>query len=357
MTGPVRWKSEANVNTLGTPDQGAPRGAQQTQPSDEELAQIAENLKKEAADKEKDKKKEGSDGNKPKGAGGGDDESSDDSDGAGLDDGLSDDDDGGESDDSSETDDASDDDSGDEDEDSEEDESESDESEENEEEGTEDDEGEGETDDGDDDSEEGEGDSEEGEDEGDDDSEVDGDYSEEGDDDEEEGEEEGDDDEEATAGAVGQKRIFRGEASSYAAMHILSAFPGCGKSHLFASPSKLLISDSDSSLFDKTEFPYNYVDHIQEKHLVNDLCLVSSHAEVRAEMKQRNLRYTLVYPARSCKPEYLARYARRGSPAAFIEMMDKQWDDFLDSCEADDAPSIVLQPGQYLSDVIGRLDD
>lgn len=332
MTGPVRWKSEANVNTLGTPDQGAPRGAQQTQPSDEELAQIAENLKKEAADKEKDKKPEGSDGSKPKGAGGGDDESSDDSDGAGLDDGLSDDDGDGESDDSSETDDASDDDSGDEDADSEEDEGESDDSEESEEEGTEDSEGEGETDGGDDDSEEGEGDSEEGDDEV-------------------------GDDEEATAGTVGQKRIFRGEASSYAAMHILSAFPGCGKSHLFATPSKLLISDSDSSQFDKAEFPYNYVDHIQEKHRVNDLCLVSSHAEVRAEMKQRNLRYTLVYPARSCKAEYLARYARRGSPASFIEMMERQWDDFLDSCEADDAPSIVLQPGQYLSDVIGRLDD
>ncbi len=332
MTGPVRWKSEANVNTLAIPDQGAPRGAQQTQPSDEELKQIAENLKKEAADKKKDKKPEGSDGNKPKGAGGGDDSSSDDSDGAGLDDGLSDDDGEGESDDSSETDDASDDDSGDEDADPEEDEGESDESEESEEEGTEDSEGEGETDSGDDDSEEGEGDSEEGDDEV-------------------------GDEEEATAGTVGQKRIFRGEASSYAAMHILSAFPGCGKSHLFATPSKLLISDSDSSQFDKTEFPYNYVDHIQEKHLVNDLCLVSSHAEVRAEMKQRNLRYTLVYPARSCKSEYLARYARRGSPAAFIEMMDKQWDNFLDSCEADGAPSIVLEPGQYLSDVIGRLDD
>lgn len=339
MTGPVRWKSEANVNTLATPDQGAPRGAQQTQPSDEELAQIAENLKKEAADKEKDKKKEGSDGNKPEGSGGGDDESSDDSDGAGLGDGLSDDEGDGESDDSSETDDASDDDSGDEDADSEEDEGDSDESEESEEEGTEDSEGEGETDSDDDDSEEGEGDSEEDEGESD------------------EGDDEVGDDEEATAGTVGQKRIFRGEASSYAAMHILSAFPGCGKSHLFATPSKLLISDSDSSQFDKTEFPYNYVDHIQEKHLVNDLCLVSSHAEVRAEMKQRNLRYTLVYPARSCKSEYLARYARRGSPAAFIEMMDKQWDNFLDSCEADDAPSIVLEPGQYLSDVIGRLDD
>lgn len=346
MTGPVRWKSEANVNTLGTPDQGAPRGAQQTQPSDEELAQIAENLKKEAADKEKDKKPEGSDGSKPKGAGGGDDESSDDSDGAGLDDGLSDDDGDGESDDSSETDDASDDDSGDEDADSEEDEGDSDESEESEEEGTEDSEGEGETDSDDDDSEEGEGDSEE--DEGD---------SEDGEGDSEEGDDEVGDDEEATAGTVGQKRIFRGEASSYAAMHILSAFPGCGKSHLFATPNKLLISDSDSSQFDKAEFPHNYVDHIQEKHRVNDLCLVSSHAEVRAEMKQRNLRYTLVYPARSCKAEYLARYARRGSPASFIEMMERQWDDFLDSCEADDAPSIVLQPGQYLSDVIGRLDD
>jgi hypothetical protein len=40
---------------------------------------------------------------------------------------------------------------------------------------------------------------------------------------------------------------------------LISAFPGTGKSFLFNN-TKLKILDSDSSKFDKSKFPENYID-------------------------------------------------------------------------------------------------
>jgi hypothetical protein len=163
------------------------------------------------------------------------------------------------------------------------------------------------------------------------------------------------------------------------------AFPGCGKSTIYRNPSKyrfyplktipgevtpLPVSafrmgynplfDSDSSLFDKNDFPGNYIEHI--KRHINYFSLgngeltmfISSHDSVRTALKEADLKYTLVYPDRSLKTEWLERYKERGSPSSFIELLDKNWDNFIDSCESDDGCNdrIVLQSGQGLSDVI-----
>lgn len=47
---------------------------------------------------------------------------------------------------------------------------------------------------------------------------------------------------------------------------VYSAFPGVGKTTYFNTTSKNVL-DSDSSKFDKREFPKNYIQHI--KHPVN----------------------------------------------------------------------------------------
>lgn len=302
----IRWKAESNVNTLGT-DHRAPKGSQQSEPSDEELAAMEEARKQEAKEKqlaEKATKKENSnDGGEVTNE---DDPNDFDEDGA---------------------------------------------------------EGDGEDADA-DDSDSEEGDDEEVEEEGDetsddgeatDDSEEDPEEEEEGDAEEEEGEDEAEASA-AVASSVGERRIFRGEASHHIMHQILSAFPGTGKSHLFGTGfESLKIADSDSSTFDEDQFPYNYADHIHQARLTHDLCLISSHAAVRSELKARGLNYLLVYPARSCKEEYLARYLKRGSPASFVQRMDENWDSFIDSCEQDSSPCVVLQPGQYLGDVVNRI--
>lgn len=158
----------------------------------------------------------------------------------------------------------------------------------------------------------------------------------------------------------------------------VSAFPGTGKSSIYGNAPKnglyplrkegnavfrmpmgklIPVYDSDSSTFDKSEFPRNYIQHMKDiihRHCdIGFVALVSSHKEVRLAMQAAGIPYTLVYPDRSLKDEYIARYKKRGSPDAFIELMENKWDDFIDSCESDGSiEKIILSEGQYLSDVL-----
>lgn len=300
--------SEANSNTYGTSDQTAGRGAQQRLPSDEELAEIDKARKAEEAELAKNKVK-------PKNPKKGDDSDEDDAD-------------------------PSDDDA--------------------------------DSDGGDDVS-----DDEDEEDSGDGGGEPDADGEEAGDDDsgDEDAEEEDMEEEEEAEASVrkiprgmtacvahvdscgflpAKRRIPRSKAeASGAPMKIISGFPGIGKSSLYnQAPER--IADSDSSQFDKSEFPDNYIVHIRSllEEGVKDYILVSSHFDVRDELEERGFPFFLVYPERGLKEEYLQRYRDRKSPQAFVDMMDANWDKFITGCEDQEGcEHIVLKSGQYLADV------
>lgn len=159
---------------------------------------------------------------------------------------------------------------------------------------------------------------------------------------------------------------------------VFSVFPGGGKSTIcnraeqygmkhvgvsadgFVEPvpvpaGTVPVFDSDSSLFDKEYFPGNYIEHIKEvlSNYPNVVIMVSSHDNVRKAMAEAGIPYTLVYPQRELKGEYLERYEGRGSPEAFVNMMDNKWNDFIDSSESDPTQDrIVLSEGEYLVDRI-----
>lgn len=300
--------SEANSNTYGMSDQTAGRGAQQRLPSDEELAEIDKARKAEEAELAKNKVK-------PKNPKKGDDSDEDDADPSGDD---------------------------------------------------------ADSDGGDDVS-----DDEDEEDSGDGGGEPDADGEEAGDDDsgDEDAEEEDMEEEEEAEASVrkiprgmtacvahvdscgflpAKRRIPRSKAeASGAPMKIISGFPGIGKSSLYnQAPER--IADSDSSQFDKSEFPDNYIVHIRSllEEGVKDYILVSSHFEVRDELEERGFPFFLVYPERGLKEEYLQRYRDRKSPQAFVDMMDANWDKFITGCEDQEGcEHIVLKSGQYLADV------
>ena len=93
---------------------------------------------------------------------------------------------------------------------------------------------------------------------------------------------------------------------------------------------------------------------IQNLYTNNFIALVSSHDNVRHAMKREGLKYDLVFPDRSIKDEFIQRYRDRGSPDAFIKLIEAKWDDFIDSCEKDQTVGrkYRLQSGQYLADVL-----
>jgi hypothetical protein len=135
---------------------------------------------------------------------------------------------------------------------------------------------------------------------------------------------------------------------------VYSGFPGIGKSTVYNDRDSygVTILDSDSSTFDKTQFPGNYIQHIKEQTALGNVILCSSHDVVRNALLENGIPFHLVFPAQECKMEYLQRYVDRGSPAAFVDMMYKNWDQFIDGCMSQVGCSqTILQPGQFMCDV------
>ena len=74
---------------------------------------------------------------------------------------------------------------------------------------------------------------------------------------------------------------------------IISAFPSMGKSMLYKE-NRISYSDSDSSKFNKKNFPNNYIKHIKRKMKEKDLIFVSSHISVREALLKENIPFIYV---------------------------------------------------------------
>ena len=132
----------------------------------------------------------------------------------------------------------------------------------------------------------------------------------------------------------------------------ICAFPGTGKSYFHHRSEKVTI-DSDSSKFDKADFPANYIRHIKEHMDKVDIILISSHKEVREALVKEGLEFTLVYPEDDLIYEYLQRFKDRGSPQAFIDLIQKNWNNWISDMQNQDGHErIELGKGEYLSDVL-----
>jgi len=147
-------------------------------------------------------------------------------------------------------------------------------------------------------------------------------------------------------------------------MIVISAFPGTGKTHCFnrsiTGPEKhkaFKCVDSDSSKFDRADFPANYIDYIR-KYIAHpkwtDVMFVSSHMATRAFLTEANVPYILVRPDINNKQEYMRRYRERDSTQAFIDRLDTSWDEWHDDMDNDHHATAVvtLGPGKYVSDIL-----
>jgi hypothetical protein len=114
-----------------------------------------------------------------------------------------------------------------------------------------------------------------------------------------------------------------------------------------------MILDSDSSKFDKSQFPQNYIDHIKSNIGEADMILVSSHKEVRDALVDNGIEFTLVYPNKNIKDEYIQRYIDRGNEDKFVELLKNNWDIWIPELEKQQGcEKIELNSGEYLSDVL-----
>lgn len=139
---------------------------------------------------------------------------------------------------------------------------------------------------------------------------------------------------------------------------IVSAFPGTGKSYYCNIQQEYVPEgfscDSDSSKFDKSNFPENYIAHIKEQ-VVKGIgrIMVSSHKDVRDALIVNQLPFVLVYPDISLKHEYINRYIERGNTNSFIELLNANWEKWINECEGQPhCLRIKLNSGQFLGNVL-----
>ena len=135
---------------------------------------------------------------------------------------------------------------------------------------------------------------------------------------------------------------------------LCSAFPGTGKSYfytVFGGIDGKIILDSDSSTFDKKDFPTNYIKHIKANIGKADIIFISSHKEVRDALVKEGLHFNLVYPQPYLKENYIERYIARNNAPAFVKLLEENWSSWIEELTNQLGCShILLEVDQYISE-------
>lgn len=155
---------------------------------------------------------------------------------------------------------------------------------------------------------------------------------------------------------------------------IISGFPGIGKTYMANvrwDPMIPACADCESSNYQWKKDPLgiagptrienwvqDYVDDILKLRDFGDtdkgyydFILISTHEEVRHELRRRKVEYLIVYPNIILRNEYMIRYLKRGSSVDFLKKMYDTWNDKICSMIYDPMPAILLEKGQYLRDL------
>lgn len=135
---------------------------------------------------------------------------------------------------------------------------------------------------------------------------------------------------------------------------VISGFPGTGKSTLFKKyeGTNFVLLDSDSSKFDKVNFPSNYITHIKANIGKADVIFVSSHKAVRDAMTVDGISFIPVFPSKSRKAEFLENYRQRGNTKEFIQLLSDNWDAWIDEMVNKRTWCWIELKTGYLGDII-----
>lgn len=151
---------------------------------------------------------------------------------------------------------------------------------------------------------------------------------------------------------------------------IISAFPGIGKTTLVQTNKNYIdLESSDYKWIDinktlsieerkgtaKTinpDFPENYIKKIMELTDMGFNVLISSHKEVREALQAQGIEYTIVLPSLDMKEEMISRYLSRGNQESFVNLLKTNYEKFVGDLSIDPNEKVVLESGQYLSDLV-----
>lgn len=132
----------------------------------------------------------------------------------------------------------------------------------------------------------------------------------------------------------------------------------CKYLHLKKNLSNVEIEQlKDKVLVKNPEFPENFVKRIFQLLKNGKTLLVVPEPLIMDILKRYNLKYVLIYPSKDCKNEYKERLLKRGNSEEFIGWYDMFFDKYYNQnmADTDAVLKIEMAPGEYLEDVIKRL--
>lgn len=153
---------------------------------------------------------------------------------------------------------------------------------------------------------------------------------------------------------------------------VVYAFPGTGKTTLCDINKNCIELASEYYHWQTSEksesgkgtytvlnknWPINYLSAIIKASHEYDYVFVTHSGSVLC--RQNGIPYDIVYPSFSCKEEYINRMRNRGNNESFVKNMQSNFNFYIESCKNDSfaTEKIELSQGQFLSDVMERLDE
>lgn len=165
-----------------------------------------------------------------------------------------------------------------------------------------------------------------------------------------------------TVGAIVQPPLLRNISPTHAVPQqlakIIVGFPGIGKSFVSNDLSGQL---SWLNIQDEPGYAKGAEDSFRAGLLVlaqqPGVLLLPAHRMIGNFLIQNNLVFTSVFPRRELKDEYLERYRRRGSSAAFVDRLEKRWNQYVDNMlfPRGMCNHVELEKGEFLKDVFLRI--
>lgn len=138
---------------------------------------------------------------------------------------------------------------------------------------------------------------------------------------------------------------------------IVCGFFGIGKSSVTQYRPDIKFYDLDSKFFQKQPgWEKLYVDCALALTNNYDIVCIKSSDKVMRLLNYLNQKYYLVYPNRYAKRDFMERAVKNRYSREWIENFFSQWEKYIDEVEDEDcANKIVLQSGEYLSDIVDKL--
>ncbi len=138
---------------------------------------------------------------------------------------------------------------------------------------------------------------------------------------------------------------------------LVCGFFGIGKSSVNKYRPDVSFYDLDSKFFKKQpDWEKVYVECALALREVYDIVSLKSSDKVMNLLTDLGEVFYIVYPNRYAKRDFMERAVKNNYSREWIHAFFSKWDEYIEEIDNEDnAKKIVLQNGEYLSDIVDRL--